>query len=218
MQVSVETGEGLERRMKIDLPFEQIAAEVDKRLQKLGRSARMPGFRPGKVPMKVLRQRYGDAVHQEVFGELVESSFSEALMQESLRPAGMPRIEPEIDPAEQRFGYTAIFEVLPQVEVVSLAGRVVKAPVAEITDEDIDAMVERLRRQHATWEPVSRAAATGDRLTISFTGTLDGEPFEGGSASGVKLELGTGRMIPGFEEGLIGTSAGEQRTLDLVLP
>ncbi|WP_425470242.1 trigger factor [Thiocapsa rosea] len=218
MQVSVETGEGLERRMKIDLPFEQIAAEVEKRLQKLGRNARLPGFRPGKVPMKVLRQRYGDAVHQEVFGELVESSFSEALLQESLRPAGMPRIEPEIDPVEQRFGYTAIFEVLPQVEVVSLAGRVVKAPVAEITEEDIDAMVERLRRQHATRQPVERAAATGDLLTISFVGTLDGEPFEGGSASGVKLELGTGRMIPGFEDGLIGASAGEQRTLDLVFP
>ncbi|WP_414718105.1 trigger factor [Thiocapsa sp. UBA6158] len=218
MQVSVETGEGLERRMKVDLPFEQIAAEVEKRLQKLGRSARMPGFRPGKVPMKVLRQRYGDAVHQEVFGELVESSFSEALMQESLRPAGMPRIEPEIDPVEQRFGYTAIFEVLPQVEVASLAGRVVKSPVAEISEEDVDAMILRLRRQHATRKAVERAAATGDLLTISFVGTLDGEPFEGGSATGVKLELGSGRMIPGFEDGLIGACAGEQRTLDLVFP
>ena len=218
MQVSVDTGEGLERRMKIDLPFEQIAAEVEKRLQKLGRSARMPGFRPGKVPMKVLRQRYGDAVHQEVFGELVESSFSEALMQESLRPAGMPRIEPEIDPVEQRFGYTAIFEVLPQVEVASLAGRVVKSPVAEISEEDVDAMILRLRRQHATRKAVERAAATGDLLTISFVGTLDGEPFEGGSATGVKLELGSGRMIPGFEDGLIGACAGEQRTLDLVFP
>jgi trigger factor len=218
MQVSVETGEGLERRMKIDLPFEQVSVEVEKRLQKLARGARLPGFRPGKVPMKVLRQRYGEAVHQEVFAELVESSFSEALMQESLRPAGMPRIEPAMDPVEQRFGYTAIFEVLPQVEVASLAGRSVKSPAAEITDEDIDAMVERLRRQHATREPVERAAATGDLLTISFVGTLDGEPFEGGSATGVKLELGSGRMIPGFEEGLIGASAGEQRTLDLVFP
>ncbi|UHD15334.1 trigger factor [Thiocapsa bogorovii] len=218
MQVSVETGEGLERRMKIDLPFEEIEAEVEKRLQKLARSARLPGFRPGKVPMKVLRKRYGNAVNQEVFGEFVESSFSEALMQQSLRPAGMPRIEPEIDPVEQRFGYTAIFEVLPQVEIASLAGRVVKSPVAEVTEGDIDAMVERLRRQHATRAPVDRPAATGDLLTISFKGTIEGEPFEGGSASGVKLELGTGRMIPGFEEGLIGASAGEERTLDLVFP
>ena len=139
-------------------------------------------------------------------------------MQESLRPAGMPRIEPEIDPVEQRFGYTAIFEVLPQVEVASLAGRVVKSPVAEISEEDVDAMILRLRRQHATRKAVERAAATGDLLTISFVGTLDGEPFEGGSATGVKLELGSGRMIPGFEDGLIGACAGEQRTLDLVFP
>jgi trigger factor len=218
MQVSVETGEGLERRMKIDLPFEEIADEVEKRLQKLARSARLPGFRPGKVPMKVLRKRYGDAVHQEVFGELVQSSFSDALMRESLRPAGMPRIEPEIDPAEQRFGYTAIFEVLPELEVASLAGRVVKSPVAEITDEDLDAMIDRLRRQHASWQPAERAAAIGDRLTVGFVGSIDGEPFDGGSATGVKVELGKNRMIPGFEEGLVGASGGEQRTLDLVFP
>jgi trigger factor len=218
MQVSVEAGEGLERRVKIDLPFERVEAEVEKRLQKLGRNARLPGFRPGKVPMQVLRRRYGDAVHQEVFGELVESSFSEALVQESLRPAGMPRIEPEIDPVEQRFGFTAIFEVLPQLEVASLAGRVVKSPVAEIADEDLENMVQHLRRQRATWTAADRPAVMGDRLTISFTGTVDGESFEGGSGSGVQIELGAGRMIPGFEEGLVGASAGDRRSLDLVFP
>ena len=218
MQVSVETGEGLERRMKIDLPFEEVEAEVEKRLQKLGRSARLPGFRPGKVPLQVLRKRYGAAVHQEVFGELVESSFSEALVQESLRPAGMPRIEPEIDPDEQRFGFTAIFEVMPQLEVAPLAGRVVKSPVAEIKDEDLDSMIQNLRRQRATWAAAERPAQTGDRLTISFTGTVDGEPFEGGSASDVQIELGSAGMIQGFEEGLIGAAAGERVSLDLVFP
>jgi trigger factor len=218
MQVSVETGEGLERRMKIDLPFEEVEAEVEKRLQKLGRSARLPGFRPGKVPIQVLRKRYGEAVHQEVFGELVESSFSEALMQESLRPAGMPRIEPEIDPVEQRFGFTAIFEVMPQLEVAPLAGRVVKSPVAEIKDEDLENMIQHLRRQRATWAAAERPAEQGDRLTISFTGTVDGEPFEGGSASDVQIELGSARMIQGFEEGLIGASAGDHVSLDLVFP
>lgn len=218
MQVSVETGEGLERRMKIDLPFEEVEAEVEKRLQKLGRSARLPGFRPGKVPLQVLRKRYGAAVHQEVFGELVESSFSEALMQESLRPAGMPRIEPEIDPVEQRFGFTAIFEVMPQLEVAPLAGRVVKSPVAEIKDEDLENMIQHLRRQRATWAAAERPAVQGDRLTISFTGTVDGEPFEGGSASDVHIELGSARMIQGFEEGLIGASAGDRVSLDLVFP
>ena len=132
MQVSVETGEGLERRMKIDLPFEQIAGEVDKRLQKLARSARLPGFRPGKVPMKVLRQRYGDQVEREVFGELVQSSFTEAVSSQALRLAGTPQFEPDIDPAAKRFGYTAIFEVLPELELASLGGQVVKRPVAEV--------------------------------------------------------------------------------------
>jgi trigger factor len=204
--------------MKIDLPFEEVEAEVEKRLQKLGRSARLPGFRPGKVPLQVLRKRYGAAVHQEVFGELVESSFSEALMQESLRPAGMPRIEPEIDPVEQRFGFTAIFEVMPQLEVAPLAGRVVKSPVAEIKDEDLENMIQHLRRQRATWAAAERPAEQGDRLTISFTGTVDGEPFEGGSASDVQIELGSARMIQGFEEGLIGASAGDRVSLDLVFP
>lgn len=218
MQVSVESGEGLERRLKIDLPFEQIAAEVEKRLQKLARNARLPGFRPGKVPMKVLRQRYSDAVHQEVFGEMVETSFTEALMRESLRPAGMPRIEPEIDPAARRFGFTAVFEVLPQIELASFAGRVVKSPTVEINEDDVDAMIERLRRQRAIWVAVERAAQAGDRLTVAFQGSIDGEPFEGGSGTGVRIELGSGRMIPRFEDGLIGAAPGEQRDLDLVFP
>ncbi len=218
MQVSVETGEGLERRMKVDLPFEEISAEAEKRLQKLGRNVRLPGFRPGKVPLQVLRRRFGEAVHQEVLGELVESSFSEALQQQSLRPAGMPRIEPQIDVAAQQVGFTAIFEVLPQLEVASLAGRIVKSPVAQITDEDLETMIQHLRRQRAAWVAVERPAAVGDRLTTSFVGTLEGEPFEGGSGTDVNIELGSGRMIPGFEDGLVGVSAGEQRVLDLVFP
>lgn len=218
MQVSVETGEGLERRMKVDLPYDEIAVEVEKRLQKLGRNARLPGFRPGKVPLQLLKRRFGEAVHQEVFGELVESSFSEALQQQSLRPAGMPRIEPDIDIAGQHVGFTAIFEVLPELEVASLAGRVVKSPVAQITDEDLDAMIEHLRQQRKTWVAAERPAAVGDRLTVSFVGTLEGEPFEGGSGTDVQIELGSGRMIADFEEGLVGVSAGEQRVLDLVFP
>lgn len=218
MQISVESGVGLERRMRIDLPFERIQGEVDKRLQKMARSARLPGFRPGKVPMKLLRQRYGEQLQQEVFGELVQSSFSEAVAQESLRPAGRPRIEPEIDRGERRFGYTAVFEVLPQFELASLAGKVVKRPVAQVTDADLEAMIERLRAQRKTWTPTEGPAQSGHRLTVSYAGTIDGEPFEGGSSSGTQLELGSGRMIPGFEEGLIGASAGETRALDLEFP
>lgn len=218
MQISVESGEGLERRMRIDLPYERIQGEVDKRLQQMARSARLPGFRPGKVPLKLLRQRYGEAIQQEVFGELVQSSFGEAVEQESLRPAGMPKIEPEIDLDQQRFAYTAVFEVLPEFQLAPLSGQVVKRPVAQVTDADLDAMVERLRVQRKTWAPADGPAEQGDRLKISFTGTIDGEPFEGGTGSGAQAELGSGRMIPGFEDGLIGAAAGESRALDLQFP
>ena len=218
MQVSVEAGEGLERRMKIVLPFEQVEVEVDKRLQKLARTVRLPGFRPGKVPMKVLRQRFAGQVHQEVFGEMVQSSYEDALTQSSLRPAGMPRIEPEIDLDEKRLSYTAVFEVMPEFELASLEGKSLRRPVCELTDADLDAMVERLRTQRKTWTPVERPCQSGDQVTLSFTGSVDGEAFEGGSTTGLTIELGASRMIPGFEEALIGARVGEQRTLDLVFP
>ncbi len=220
MQVSVETGEGLERRMRVDLPSERIQDEVEKRLQKLSRSVRLPGFRPGKAPLKLLRQRFAGQVEREVFGDLVQSSFAEALADQSLRLAGTPQIEPEVDPVAQRFGFTATFEVLPQVELVPLTGQIVKRPVTEITDADLEAMLERLRDQHKTWVPVERPAQLGDRLTVSFTATLDAEsePFEGGTAAAVPVEIGSGRMLPGFEDGLIGAGTGETRTLDLRFP
>lgn len=218
MQVSVETGEGLERRMRVDLPSERVQGEVDKRLQQLSRNARLPGFRPGKVPVKLLRQRYGDQVEAEVVGEMIQSTFPEAVTRESLRPAGQPRFEPDIDHAGGRFAYTAVFEVLPELELASLEGQVVKRPVAEVTDGDLDTMLHNLREQRKTWQAAERPAQSGDRLTISFTGTLDGEPFEGGSGEGAQIVLGSGRMIPGFEDGLIGASAGETRTLDLSFP
>lgn len=218
MQVSMETGEGLERRMKIDLPFERIAGEVDKRLQELARSARLPGFRPGKVPLKLLRQRYGDQVQREVFGEVAQSSFTEAVSSQALRLAGTPQFEPDIDPASKRFGFTAVFEVLPEVELAPLDGQVLKRPVAEVADADLEAMIERLRTQRKTWEPVARPAQTGDRVTLSFVGTLDGDPFPGGTATGAHIELGASSMIPGFEDGLMGAAAGETRSLDLVFP
>lgn len=218
MQVSVESGDGLERRMHVDLPFERIQGEVDKRLQQMARNARLPGFRPGKVPLKLLRQRYEEAIQQEVFGELVQSSFGEAVAQESLRPAGLPKVKPEIDRDQQRFAYTAVFEVLPDLQLAPLAGQVVKRPSAQVTDGDLETMLERLRAQRKTWDPVEGPAEPGHRLTISYTGSIDGEPFEGGSGSGTQVELGSGRMIAGFEDGLIGAAAGETRSLDLQFP
>jgi len=218
MQVTVESGEGLARQMKVELSPEQIEQEIDKRLRDVARSARLPGFRPGKVPMRVLRQRFGDSVRNEVFGELVKSSFAEAIESQGLRPAGMPQIEADIDQADGRYGYTASFEILPRIELQGIAGKTIKRPLAEVTDVDLERMVERLREQRKTWVAVERAAANGDRITVSYQGTLDGEPFPGSKGEHRQLELGAGRMLPGFEDQLIGAAAGEERVVEVTFP
>ncbi|WP_303905433.1 trigger factor [Thiohalomonas denitrificans] len=219
MQVSVEATGGLERRMTVDLPEEQISREVDKRLQQMARTTRIKGFRPGKVPMKVVKSRYGSQVRQEVLGEMVQSSFYEAVARENLRPAGHPRIEPkEGDEDAEGFAYTAIFEVMPEVEPASLEGAEIEKVTAEVTDADVDRMLDTLRKQNAEWEKVDREAREGDRVVVDFKGTIDGESFQGGEGENVPVTLGSGRMISGFEEGLKGAKAGEERTLDLGFP
>jgi len=218
MQVTVETGEGLARQMTVELPPDEIEREIDKRLQEVARNARLPGFRPGKVPMRVLRQRFGESVRGEIFGEKVQASFPEAIAQVELRPAGMPEIEADIDKSTRRYAYTAKFEVLPQIELRGLEGKSIKRPVAEVGESDVDAMIARLREQRKTWVDVERPAATGDQLTISFQGTIDGEAFPGGSADDVPLELGSGRMVPGFEDQLIGVAVGDERDIDVTFP
>ncbi len=220
MQVSVQSGEGLERRMTVELPADEINQEVEKRLQKIARTVRMDGFRPGKVPMKILRTRYGLQVQQEVFGELIQSSYTQAVDQEKLRPAGVPKIEPLLDQSQDnaRFAYTAVFDVLPEIEIVSLAEQSIKRPAAEVVDADVDEMIEHLRKQRTTWEEVERGAQEGDRVQISFKGTIDGEPFEGGEANDVPLVLGSGTMIEGFEAGLVDAAVGDKRSLELQFP
>ncbi|MEW7978558.1 MAG: trigger factor [Candidatus Sedimenticola endophacoides] len=218
MQVSVESSEGLERRMKVELPVDQVNAAVEKRLKEIARTIRLDGFRPGKVPMSVVRKRFAGQARHEVFGDLVQSTYYEALVQENLHPAGDPSIEPLDLPEEQGMGYTAVFEVMPEVQVQSIEGKEIARSVAEVTDADVDAMIEKLRTQRTTWGEVEREAADGDQLTISFKGFVDGEAFDGGSADEVPLELGSGRMIEGFESGLVGAKAGESRTLELKFP
>jgi trigger factor len=218
MQVTVETGEGLARQVTVELPPEDIEQQIDQRLRDVARNARLPGFRPGKVPMRVLRQRFGESVRGEVFGEMVQASFSEAVAKAELRPAGMPEFEADIDQGARRYAYIAKFEVLPQVSLNSLKDQEIKRPVVEVLDADLDAMIERLRKQRKTWTQVERPAASGDRVTISFTGTLDGEAFPGGSAENRPLELGAGQMVPGFEEQLVGAVAGEERSVEVTFP
>jgi trigger factor len=217
MQVSVESGEGLERRMTVELPAEQIEAEVDKRLKQIGQTAKLDGFRPGKVPMNMLRRVYGSQVLQEVYGQLVETSYQQALQQENLHPAGLPKIEPKEATEEGLFGYIATLEVMPEIQLAKLEGKITR-PIAEVGEQDVEGMIEKLRKQRATWNAVERAAGEGDQVKISFAGKVDGEVFEGGSADNVPLVLGSKRMIEGFEDGVVGMIKDEKRTLELKFP
>jgi trigger factor len=218
MQVSVEATEGLERKLKIEVPAERIDSAVTQRLQSLSKTVRMHGFRPGKVPMKVVRTRFGDQVRQEVMGEVIQSSFQDAVLQEKLRPAGLPTIEPVEINAGEPFAYTAVFEVYPELELAPVDGLTIEKPIAVVSDADIDDMIDSLRKQRLEWEDVERAAEDGDQLTIDFVGRIDGEEFAGGKADNVPLVLGSGSMIAGFEDQLLGASTGDQKIIAVSFP
>ena len=218
MQVSVESGEGLERRLLVDLPADRVNAEMDKKLKDLARHVRLDGFRPGKVPMRTIKQRFGEQVRQETYGNLIQETLYEAASQEKLMPAGEPKVELRDAAEEGGLGYTAIFEVLPEVKVGDLTGQSLTKPVAEVTEADIDGMIEKLRKQRTVWNDVERGASDGDTVHMDFKGMVDGEVFEGGSADNVPLILGSGSMIEGFESGLLGAKAGDERSLDVTFP
>ncbi|MDD2061240.1 trigger factor [Pseudomonas sp. GD03860] len=218
MQVSVENTSALERRMTIAVPAERVETEVNKRLQQTARRAKVPGFRPGKVPMSVIRQRYEDAARQEAFGDLVQASFYEAVVEQKLNPAGAPAVEPKSFEKGKDLEYVAIFEVFPEFTVAGFDSIAVERLSAEVADADLDNMLEVLRKQNVRFEATDRAAQNEDQLNIDFVGKVDGEVFAGGSAKGTQLVLGSGRMIPGFEEGLVGAKAGEERVLNLTFP
>jgi trigger factor len=216
MQVSVETLEGLQRKMTVQLPAEKVNEIVDNKLRSIAREVRLDGFRPGKVPLKVVKKRFGAHVRQEAYGELIQSTFYEAASGEKLNPAGEPSIEVRDD--ENGFSYTAEFEVVPEVTLNDLSAATLERVTGEITDADVEEMLEKLRKQRVTWNQVERPAQDGDQVTVSFVGKVDGEEFEGGSAQNVPVELGAGRMIEGFEQGLLGASAGEERTIEVNFP
>ncbi|NOX27278.1 MAG: trigger factor [Gammaproteobacteria bacterium] len=218
MQFSVTTTEGLERQMKVAVPAEQVDNEVLHRLKKIGKTARIKGFRKGKAPIKVLQRDYGIAVRDEVVGDVIQSSYVEALTQESIRPAGSPRIDDRSAEPGQELTYTAIFEVYPTPEAIHYEGFELEETKCEIGDVEVDDVITRMREQRKNFEKVDRAAENGDRVMIDFIGTIDGEKFMGGEAEDYPLQLGVGTMLPGFEEPIIGAKAGEQRDVTITFP
>lgn len=210
MQVSVEATGALERTMRVEIPEERIAHEVEHRLRELLHTSRLQGFRPGKAPMKVIQQRFGQRVRQEVIGEVVQTSFFEAVSKEKLRPAGSPRIDPLEAPAGSGLRYTARFEVLPEFELAPLEKLDVEKSSCVISEADIDSMIETLRRQRRKLEPAGRPAQPHDVVDFNFSGSIDGALFEGSAAREFKAELGAGRLIPGLEDALVGKTAGDE--------
>ena len=218
MQISIETTSGLERRLTISVPSETFEAQIADRLGQAAQQIRLPGFRAGKVPMREVRRRYGPAVRAEVAGELMQSSFVTAVQQETLAPAGSPSLEVvKMDPGVD-FEFTATFEVFPVVELVDLTKVSVKKPQAQISDQDLSDMIDRLREQRKTWAEVDRGAQEGDKVMLDFTGRIDDEAFDGGSGEDVSFEVGASQMIDDFDQGVRGLAKGDQSEFSATFP
>jgi trigger factor len=218
MQVSVESIGKLERRMQVQVPAERVTKEIATRLKHLSRTARLKGFRPGKAPLTVIRRQFGQQIHREVIGELMQSSFTEAVAQNQLAPAGSPRIEPQTVDEGQDLTYVATFEVFPEVALNPVDSLAVDRFSAEVTEDDVDAMIERLRKQQMKYTVAARPAATGDRVTVDFAGSIDGTPFAGGKGENVPIVIGEGRMLAQLEQGLAGAAAGETKEIGVDFP
>jgi trigger factor len=219
MQANLESLGQLERRLSVALPLEQIDTEVENRLKRLARTVKVHGFRPGKVPLKVVAQQYGSNVREEVMGDALQRSFSDAVRQQNLRVAGYPRFEVKPSaPGAGQFEFSAVFEVYPEVKIADLSKAAVERPSVQVGDAEVDKTIDILRKQHASYEPVQRGAAVGDRIGIDYRGTLAGVEFKGGQAAGYQMVLGEGRMLEGFETQVTGMSAGETKKFDLTFP
>lgn len=220
MQVTVESSEGLQRTISVSVPAERVDSAVDQRLQNLRKTAKINGFRPGKVPMPVVRKRYSGQVRQEVIGELIQTTYQEAVQQVNLRPAGWPSVEPVESEGDEsgQFAYKASFEVYPEFTVAPVSELSLDRPTASVEDSDVADMIETLQKQRTTYEKVDRASADGDQVMIDFTGFVDGEAFEGGSAENAPLVLGSSTMIEGFETNIVGMSAGDEKRINVTFP
>ncbi|WP_048308146.1 trigger factor [Halomonas sp. PR-M31] len=218
MQVSVETTSQIERRVTVQVPAAEVDQAVDARLKDAAKNVRLNGFRQGRVPMAVIKQRYGHDVRNEVVGDMMRQHYVKAITEHSLNPAGYPALEPTINESGKDLEFVATLEIYPEVELASIEGTEIERPVAKIEDADVDQMIETLRKQNASWEPVERAAAEGDQVKLDFKGYLDDEPFEGGEAEGHELVLGSNSFIPGFEEQLEGVKAGDETEIKVTFP
>lgn len=218
MQVSIETTTGLERRMTIGVPAAEVENAVAARLAEAARTVKINGFRKGKIPLNVIKNRFGKGVRQEVLGDVMSRAYYNAISQQNIKPAGQPRIEPKSLDEGKDLEFVATFEVYPEIQLADFSAIKAEKLVADVTDADVDTMIENLRQQRQTWEEVKRQAKNGDMVNIDFTGTVDGEEFQGGSAKNTNLVLGSDRMIPGFEKGLLKSKAGEEVTLELTFP
>ena len=218
MQVSIESLEGLQRKMTVQVPAEQIATAIDQKLKKISKTVKLDGFRPGKVPASVVKQKFGGQIRQEVIGDIIESSYRDAIVEQKVRPAGMPDIQPVDSEDKEGMTYSATFEVYPEIEAVELESIEIEKPMAEIVEADIDNMLNKLLEQRKEWVEVERAAVNSDQVTCDFEGKIDGELFEGGSGKDMAVEIGAGRMLKEFEQALTGMSKGEEKTVDVHFP
>lgn len=218
MQVSIETTSGLQRVMTIGVPAAEVEQKVTTELKKLVKGRRIDGFRPGKIPPAIAKKMFGKQARYEAIYQQMQQSFFQAVQQENVKLAGMPSFEPTVDEDGQDLQFKATFEVYPEITVAGFDSISVEQKTAAVTDADLDKMLDTLRKQNAQWEESAEAAADGDQVVIDFEGFIDGVAFEGGAAKGYSLTLGSNSMIPGFEEGLAGAKAGEEKTLDLAFP
>jgi trigger factor len=219
MQANLENLGTLERRLSVAVPMSEIEQEVDARLKRLTRTVKMHGFRPGKVPLKVVERQYGPQVRQEVLGETLQKTFGEAVRQQNLKIAGFPRFDPK-PPAEgaSDFEYSATFEIYPEVRIGDIAGATISRPQLEVSDAEVDRTLEIMRKQRVTFETADRPAENGDRVTLSYTGRIDGAEFAGGKAENQHIVLGEGRLLEDFEKQLAGMKAGETKTFEMRFP
>ncbi|EXI87106.1 MAG: Trigger factor [Candidatus Accumulibacter regalis] len=208
----------LERRLDLSIALADLDKEVDQRLKRLGKNMKMPGFRPGKVPANIIRQQYGDQARHDALSEALGSLFSEEVTKQQLRVAGSPKIEARNSGSTTHMEFSAVFEVFPEITVKELADMKVERPVLEVGPTEVDGTIEILRKQRVSFEPVDRAAASGDRVSIDFLGKKDGVPFQGGQGQDYQFVLGEGKMLADFENAVIGTSPGESKSFEMTFP